>query len=141
MTTNDKTTFSETGRALYMLEAFCAGATNFGEQFHRLAKAAGWYNDPKTGEPLTRNRGEMLALIHSEISEALEGERKNKMDDHLPHRKAAEVELADALIRIFDYAGYCGYDVIGAAVEKCAYNAKREDHKPENRAKAGGKAF
>ncbi len=40
----------------------------------------------------------------------MEGERKDLMDDKLPHRKMAEVELADALIRIFDYAGAYGYD-------------------------------
>lgn len=38
-------------------------------------------------------------------AEAMEGERKGLMDDHLPHRPMAEVELADALIRLFDYAG------------------------------------
>ena len=46
-----------------------------------------------------------LALIHSEISEALEADRKDLMDDHLPHRKGIEVELADAMIRILDLAG------------------------------------
>lgn len=103
--------------------------------------SAGWYCDPKTGERIERNVGEMLALIHSEISEALEGYRKNLMDDHLPHRRMIEVELADAVIRICDLAGYLGLDLGGALEEKREYNANRADHKPENRAKDGGKAF
>lgn len=83
----------------------------------------------------------LLALIHSEISECLEGERKNLMDDKLPHRKMAEVELADALIRIFDYAAAFGYDLQGAFDEKMRYNATREDHTHEARKIAGGKQF
>ena len=49
---------------------------------HRASVDAGFWNDLETGEDLhgKRNKGEMLALIHSEISEALEGERKNLMD-------------------------------------------------------------
>lgn len=61
--------------------------------------------------------------MHSELSEAMEGERKGLMDDKLPHRRMAEVELADTLIRIFDYAGGFGYDLQGAYEEKMAYNA------------------
>lgn len=102
---------------------------------------ASWWHDPVTGEPIERNKGELLALIHSEISEALEGERKNLMDDHLPHRRCAEVELADAIIRILDYAGGFGYDLHGAFWEKMAYNAKRADHRHEERVKDGGKRF
>lgn len=108
---------------------------------HGAAVSAGWYDDPATGQRKQRNRGEMLCLIHSEISEAMEGERKGLKDDKLPHRPMAEVELADALIRIFDYAGYCGYDLAGAYVEKRQYNESRADHKIENRAKDGGKKF
>lgn len=100
-----------------------------------------WWQNPLTGAVIERNRGELLALIHSEISEALEGERKSLMDDKLPHRRMAEVELADALIRIFDYAAGFGYDLQGAFDEKMAFNATREDHKHEARAAAGGKAF
>lgn len=100
-----------------------------------------WWQNIDTGEPIKRNKGELIALIHSELSEALEGERKNLMDDKLPHRKMAEVELVDALIRILDYAGGFGYDLEGAFQEKMAYNAQREDHKHEARRIAGGKQF
>lgn len=57
------------------------------------------------------------------------------MDDHLPHRPMAEVELADALIRILDFAGMKGYDLGGAVREKLDYNRTRNDHKKENRVK------
>lgn len=102
---------------------------------------AGWHTDTKTGQLIDRNKGEMLCLIHSEISEAMEGERKGLMDDHLPHRVMAEVELADAVIRIMDYAGRFKYDIGGAIIEKMEYNSNRLDHKLENRGKAGGKKF
>lgn len=100
-----------------------------------------WWRDIETSEPIERNKGELLMLIVSEIAEAMEGERKGLMDDKLPHRPMAEVELADALIRIFDYAGGFGYDLEGAYREKLEYNAQRADHKPENRRGEGGKKF
>ena len=68
-----------------------------------------WWRDPATGKPVVRNPGELKMLMVSEIAEAMEGERKDLMDDKIVHRKMAEVELADALIRIFDYAG--GFNV------------------------------
>ena len=46
-----------------------------------------------------------LQLVSTEIAEATEGARKDLMDDHLPHRKMIEVELADALIRVLDIGG------------------------------------
>lgn len=108
---------------------------------HGLAKHAGWWTDLHTGQPKDRNDGEMIALMHSELSEALEGLRKNRQDDHLTHRKSVEVELADTLVRIFDYAGARKLDLAGAMMEKLAYNAQRADHKPEARAQADGKKF
>lgn len=110
---------------------------------HDEAVKSGWWTDIHTGESLRhkRNVPELLCLIHSEISEAMEGYRKDAMDDKLPHRKALEVELADALIRIFDLAGGYDLDIGGALAEKVAYNRKRADHKLENRRAEGGKRF
>jgi NTP pyrophosphatase (non-canonical NTP hydrolase) len=103
--------------------------------------AAKWWLDIETGQPLKRNVGEMLMLVVSEIAEAMEGDRKDKMDEHLPHRKSIEVELADAIIRICDIGGGLNLDLGGALVEKMAYNAKRADHKVENRRAEGGKKY
>ena len=100
-----------------------------------------WWRNPITNETIQRNRAELLMLIVSEISEAMEGERKNLMDDKLPHRRMPEVELADALIRIFDYAAAYGYDLSGAFEEKMQYNATREDHTHAARLGLHGKKF
>lgn len=100
-----------------------------------------WWVSLDDGSYIERNKGELLMLIVSEIAEAMEGERKGLMDDKLPHRKMAEVELADALIRIFDYAGAHDLDLEGAYQEKRAYNAVREDHTHEARAQANGKQW
>jgi len=110
---------------------------------HGVAKVSGWWNqdDPMTSMQNPLHFSNKLCLIHSEISEAMEGDRKKLKDDKLPHRDMREVELADAVIRIFDLAGGYGLDLGGAIAEKLAYNQQRADHKPENRAKDGGKAY
>lgn len=119
------------------------GINSMRDLCHDLAAQAGWWGghgrpDPRDNALCFSNK---LCLIHSEISEAMEGDRKGLQDDKLPHREMREVELADALIRIFDLAGAYGMDIGGAMVEKLAYNATRADHKPEARAAAGGKAY
>ena len=119
---------------------------------HSASMRAGWWCDTKLGIDLREHAcegtrigkalvAEKLCLIHSEISEAMEGHRKGLKDEKLPEFPAITVELADACIRIFDLAGALGLDLGAALAAKMAYNATREDHKPENRIKPGGKAY
>lgn len=147
-------------------EALAAGINQMVDFAHGVASQSGWWlpkGEAKTALAMLndhdldiaqevrdlllqvatkpRNVGEALALIHSEVSEAMEAARKDLNDDHLTDRKGLEVELGDAVIRIFDLAGGLGLDLGGAIVEKMAYNTKRADHKPENREKDGGKQF
>jgi hypothetical protein len=185
------------------------------------AKQAGWWNDLHTGEPVSRNTGEILMLAVSEITEAAEAWESRAMDDKLTGRRGVEVELADFCIRTFDTMTGLGHkdsfvqvlafldkqnvpclgadggppsekrffgivrhladameadrkgapskrfpsipglvahtaQAMRAAIklatlvdanlpdairEKLAYNAKREDHKVENRRAAGGKRY
>jgi len=116
-----------------------AGLIDAQKLAHKTATDAGWYADPKTGEPTKRKFGEVVALMHSELSEALEADRKGLMDDHLPHRDGREVEFADCILRILDTAAALGLDVAGAVIEKNRYNQRRADHKPESRADGGKK--
>lgn len=69
--------------------------------------------------------GQKLALMHSELSEALEADRKDLNDDKLTERLGLEVELADTVIRIMDVAGAFGMDLGGAITEKLEFNAQR----------------
>lgn len=71
----------------------------------------GWWTDLETDEPKERDFSELCMLIVTELAEAMEGIRKGCMDDHLPERKMAEVEIADAVIRLLDMAGGFGFKI------------------------------
>lgn len=118
---------------------------------HGASNYAGWWNEledvqkhlpeelkPKVAGWLFACK---IALIHSEGSEMMEGLRKGKPDDHLPHRSMEEVEAADIFIRLADYCGMRGIDLAGAVLEKHEYNKTRADHTLEARAADGGKKF
>ena len=62
----------------------------------------GWHDDPQ------RDCWQFADLMHSEVSEGVEGLRKNLMDDHLPSYPMVACELADTIIRILDYMALCG---------------------------------
>jgi hypothetical protein len=106
---------------------------------HGRAWNAGWWHDLKTGDFSPRSHGDLCSLIHSEVSEAYEGYRKDLMDDKLTHRKMFPVEIADVIIRCFDALGGRYPDDAISILEKMKFNESRADHKPENRLKDGGK--
>lgn len=89
------------------------------KEVYENAKIKGWWDDPN------RNTGELIALMHSELSEALEAERTDAKDAHLPVFSGVAVELADCLIRIFDFCAARNIP-LGAAIEaKIEYNKMR----------------
>ena len=78
---------------------------------HRTAIEKGWWETD-------RNNYELLALVHSEVSEAVEALRKGD-NEHVVE------ELADILIRVFDLCGSRGWDLENAVSRKLQFNKTR----------------
>ena len=92
--------------------------TEFAKEVHNYNKEKGFWET-------TREIPELIALMHSELSEALEAHRKDLMDDKLTHRSGVEVELADTIIRILDWCGHAGIHIGEHIMAKLEYNKSR----------------
>jgi len=88
-------------------------------RIHENNKAKGFWDEK-------RNDGEALMLVVTELAEGLEYLRKgNGPSDHIPDFLGIEEEIADAVIRLMDFAGGRGFRLPEAIVAKLAYNRTR----------------
>jgi hypothetical protein len=122
------------GRKILADERNKAAATNFknyleeiAEELHTNSVVKGFWllNPDGKVDTASRNKGEMIALMHSELSEALEGIRKPHQDEHCPDYTSEEVEFADALIRILEYCFAYKLRIGDAMQAKHIYNTSR----------------
>jgi NTP pyrophosphatase (non-canonical NTP hydrolase) len=86
---------------------------------HDMAKEKGWWKGD-------RHEAELIALHHSELSEALEALRHgNPPSEKIPQFSGVEEEFADVVIRIMDHCKAKGYRLFDAINAKIEFNAGR----------------
>lgn len=86
---------------------------------HQIAKSKGFWDAPRCD-------GELIALIHSELSEWFEYlRRSNPASSHIPQFTGAEEEAADVIIRVLDLCEARGYRIGEALASKIKFNENR----------------
>jgi len=85
------------------------------QECHQCAVDNGWWDEG-------RELGTQIALMHSELSEALEAAREGNFED----KDGVVEELADTVIRILDTCGNYGWDLSETMIRKMAYNRGRD---------------
>ena len=81
---------------------------SYAKHIHELN--ARWWQNPD-GSPKELDKGERFMLMVSELSEALEADRKELFDDKLPQYPGLWVELADTVIRLMDSGAVYGWNL------------------------------
>lgn len=99
-----------------------AGVMNIQHYVHEWAVENGFWD----GGVESRNLGEQIALMHSELSELLEANRRDKgADEHCPEFSNVEIEAADLILRLLDTATAYGWRIGDAIIAKHNYNTTR----------------
>lgn len=93
-----KTETPEEKGALGMIDNKRMSLVELQDKIHAQNKEMGWWDEPR---PFST----FVCLFHSELSEAMEGDRKDLVDDHLPQYPMFQVEIADFVIRCLDWLG------------------------------------
>src|SRR5262245_56509031 len=114
-------------------DKFREGFETFMNEIHTNATKKGWWDEEKLRAAFPETISAKLALVHSEISEALEELRKCETQENLASwvcyfengstkPEGFGVELADVMIRCMDLAKKLEIDLPGLMIAKHRYN-------------------